>query len=69
MTELTNVNVTKLTKQVAQEWANRNRSKIKPYAYNNTLKLLKAIWNNALETDITNLPNPFTHTLKITCTN
>ena len=61
MTELTNINVTKLTKQVAQEWANRNRSKIKPYAYNNTLKLLKAIWNNALETDITNLPNPFTH--------
>ena len=59
MNELVGIKITKLTKQVAQEWANKNRAKIKPSAYNNTLKLLKAIWNNAIRIEMTDIPYPF----------
>lgn len=51
--------VHKITKLVAQQWAEEKRYNIGPSAYNNCLKLLKAIWNNAYRNDIITLSNPF----------
>lgn len=53
------VPILKCTKKKAQEWSNKYRKTMKPYAFNNALKLAKAIWNNAINTDLTNLENPF----------
>lgn len=56
-----NILITKCTKQKAQEWSEITRPKMinTPSAFNNTLKLAKAIWNNAIKKDLTNLENPF----------
>ncbi len=54
-----NMRITKITKNTAQEWSNIYRKRIKPSAFNNSLKLAKAIWNNAISEDCTDLQNPF----------
>lgn len=53
--------IVKCKKNKAQEWSNMNRKMMKPYAFNNTLKLAKAVWNHAVSTDLTTLDNPFSH--------
>ena len=50
-----------ITKLKAEEWSNERRKNAKPSAFNNALKLVKAIWNNALEKELTDIPNPFNH--------
>lgn len=54
-----NMKVHKITKLAAQQWAEEKRYSIGASAYNNCLKQLKAIWNNANKKDIISLSNPF----------
>jgi len=53
------IQITKLSVKIAREWNYEYRNKIGPSAFNNSLKLAKAIWNNAIEIQLTDLPNPF----------
>lgn len=54
--------VIKITDDLARTWANSKRVEMKstPSAFNNSLKVAKAIWNYARFIKITKLENPFT---------
>lgn len=56
-----NMKISDITKSVVQDWSVEKieMPDFRPSAYNNALKKAKAIWNCALNNDITTLPNPF----------
>lgn len=54
-----NKKIIDITEQFVQDWANSYRYEIRPCAFNNSLKLAKSIWNNAINKNMISLTNPF----------
>lgn len=51
--------ILKCTVLKAQEWSKLKRKQTKPSAFNNALKLARAIWNNGIDKNLTKQENPF----------